>query len=195
MPQIKENRLAFQRNEPILQSMEYVFGYGSLLEKTGACATLNGWQRSWGVAMDNSEDLPHYKHYLDASGGRPKICVAFLDVQPHAAAEVNGVVIAVSREALAVLDARERNYRRVDVTSALSLDLEGKAWVYTGLEESVERCRRALEQKRLFVQKQYLLAVRAGFRALGEDSYATFQETTVLLPCPAAKLKIVRHTA
>ena len=52
--------------------MSWLFGYGSLLPagESRPC-DLTGWQRSWGVAMDNSVDLPGYKHFVTPDGERP----------------------------------------------------------------------------------------------------------------------------
>ena len=46
---------------------EYVFGHGSLVASRGGhVAELRGHERRWGVAMDNTRDLPGYKYYLAA---------------------------------------------------------------------------------------------------------------------------------
>ncbi len=61
----------------------YVFGYGSLVAEGEGChvAVLRGYRRVWGVAMDNSVDLPGYKCYrLRADLSRPAVFVAFVDV-------------------------------------------------------------------------------------------------------------------
>jgi hypothetical protein len=69
----------------------YVFGYGSLaaaglagLNRTprreGFVADLEGFERGWGVAMDNTRTVPGYKCYVDRTGSRPDVCVAFLDL-------------------------------------------------------------------------------------------------------------------
>ena len=175
--------------------MEYVFGYASLSSEAGVLATLYGWQRFWGVAMDNSKDLPGYKHYLESDGTRPGIYVAFLDIQPQQHAEVNGVILPVSQESLTELDLRERNYERVDVTDNLDVVLEGKVWAYRGLVESRNRCQHALREKMLFVQEEYWVNVCKGFRELSADegSLSVFRQTTLPLPCPLRKLKVVRH--
>ncbi|MGH2917402.1 MAG: hypothetical protein ACRDLS_02220, partial [Solirubrobacteraceae bacterium] len=60
---------------------QFVFGYGSLAaECDGAAARLRDHRRVWGVAMDNSRDLPGYKHYrLRGDASRPAVFVAFVD--------------------------------------------------------------------------------------------------------------------
>ena len=109
--------------------MALVFGYGSLADPgAGRPHRLAGWRRVWGVAMDNRVTIPGYKYYLDPAGARPAVHVAFLDVVPDPGAAVEGRAIEV--EDLAPLDARERNYRRVEV---------GGIWVYVGLEAARAR--------------------------------------------------------
>jgi cation transport regulator ChaC len=130
-----------------------VFGYGSLAEPgAGRPLRLAGWRRVWGVAMDNRVTIPGYKYFLDGAGGRPAVCVAFLDVVPDPAAGVDGVVFEVAD--LDALDGRERNYRRVQVDGL---------WLYTGLEEARER----FAAGPTVVQRAYLESVRAGFAAHG----------------------------
>ena len=52
----------------------WVFGYGSLASLPGAQpAVLEGHERSWGVAMDNTVELPGYKVYEDADGTGPRL--------------------------------------------------------------------------------------------------------------------------
>src|SRR3954453_2607747 len=99
---------------------QFVFGYGSLVEALdarGRAAHLRGYRRVWRVAMDNTKDLPGYKYYVDAdTKERPAVYVAFVDIEPaDGDANVEGVVFPVSDERLAQLDARERNYRRIEV--------------------------------------------------------------------------------
>ena len=133
--------------------MAFVFGYGSLAEPgAGRPLRLAGWRRVWGVAMDNRVTIPGYKYFLDGAGGRPAVCVAFLDVVPDPAAGVDGVVFEVAD--LDALDGRERNYRRLQVDGL---------WLYTGLEEARER----FAAGPTVVQRAYLESVRAGFAAHG----------------------------
>ena len=109
----------------------YVFGYGSLAELPagartrtpgagGFIADLDGYERGWGVAMDNRVDLPGYKRYRGRDGGRPAVHVCFLDIAPRAGAAVNGVCLPVDEAALAALDDRERNYERRDVSELVT---------------------------------------------------------------------------
>ena len=67
--------------------------------------------------MDNRETIPGYKYFLDAAGARPEV---FVDVPEPRAAPGRGAPASrssVSADELEALDARERNYARVEVTS------------------------------------------------------------------------------
>jgi hypothetical protein len=122
--------------------------------------------------MDNSVTLAGYKYYLDTDGSRPDVCVAFLDVEPDASAWVNGVCLPVDAAALEVLDARERNYERVDVTGAVD-GPAGRTWTYAGREESRRRFEQATAAGRCVVARSYLELVEHGFRTLGDwDAFA-----------------------
>ena len=66
--------------------------------------------------MDNTRDLPGYKHYIDPeTGRRPAIYVTYLDLARDDEATTRGVVFPVDPPALEELDRRERNYRRSEV--------------------------------------------------------------------------------
>jgi cation transport regulator ChaC len=89
----------------------FVFAYGSLLAGAdGVPCRLAGHRRRFGVAMDNRRTLPGYKYFLDAAtGARPAVFVAFLDVVEDPAASVQGVAFPVTAAGLAGGDDRERN--------------------------------------------------------------------------------------
>ena len=81
--------------------------------------------------------------YLRRSDGmRPAVYVAFLDLEADPGAEgVNGTLRPVSEAELDLLDRRERNYDRVDVTGDVD-GIEGPVWTYVGSPEGRERLRR-----------------------------------------------------
>ena len=167
--------------------MALIFGYGSLVTAPDLRpATVTGHRRTWGVAMDNTVDLPAYKHYEEpGTGARPALMVAFLDLEPgdH---EVNGAVFET--DDLAALDARERNYERVEIATSA-----GPAWTYTGSPEGRERLARGIAEDRVVVQRAYLMRVLAGFAALSPDGLDGFEATTSPLPGPLADLVLVPH--
>jgi gamma-glutamylcyclotransferase (GGCT)/AIG2-like uncharacterized protein YtfP len=165
-----------------LQGREFVFGYGSLAalgdgvapsrapRADGFVCDLRGYRRQWGVAMDNSRDLPGYKHYTDELGRRPPVFVCFLDIGTDRRASVNGLCIPVDGARLAVLDERERNYERVDVSA--SVDAGGaRVWTYVGRREARLRMRWAVAAHRAVIDAGYLDAVAGGLQALGVGEY------------------------
>src|SRR5215218_6013856 len=95
----------------------FVFGYGSLASDGGTPARLHGYRRAWNVSMDNRVTIPGYKYYLDEAGERPEVFVTFLNLV--AGDGVDGVVLEVPD--IAALDARERNYARVEVTGSIDV--------------------------------------------------------------------------
>jgi gamma-glutamyl AIG2-like cyclotransferase len=117
--------------------------------------------------MDNTRDIPGYKYYVDeATGERPAIHVAFLDLEPDPDTTVNGVVFPVTKQRLAELDARERSYQRREVAP--------DTWAYFGRPAPKERARR----DNVVVQRAYFESVRGGFARLGSDQSARFEAST-----------------
>ena len=156
--------------------LDHVFGYASLVQDggPGLVTCLRGRRRAWGVATDNTRGIPGYKMYLlRADGSRPAVFVAFLDLLPDPAGSVNGVCRRVSEEELEVLDRRERNYDRVDVTASIESP-PGRVWAYLGSAEGRARLREAREAGTAVVSRDYERKVHSGFRALGQAEYESF---------------------
>lgn len=186
---------------------DWVFGYGSLAAAPGTAladgawrAALRGHRRRWGVAMDNAHDLPGYKWYrLRATGERPQAFVAFLDVVPGDGA-VNGLCLPADATALRRLDARERNYERIDVTELVVDDAggateagdatggdrshggagrrPGRVWTYVGSAAGRGRLERGVREGRALVSQEYRDDVEHGFRALGDEALAAYRAST-----------------
>ena len=173
--------------------MEHVFAYGSLVAAGGVVRRLAGVRRVLGVAMDNAADLPGYKYYRDPrDGSRPAVFVAFADLAEarEGAPAVNGVCVPVAAAAWAALDARERNYDRVDVTERLA-DPPGRTWAYVGSPAGRDRFARGLAAGRAVVARGYVEAVQAGFRALGPAEHRHFLRSTDLGGVPVVALERV----
>jgi hypothetical protein len=168
---------------------EWVFAYGSLVvdQRPVRLAWLRDYRRGWGVAMDNSEDVPGYKYYVEDDRGRPAVWVVFLDLVRVPGASVNGILSPVDDDELARLDRRERNYDRVDVTASIDAP-PGRTWAYVG--SAVGRRRRADGERAgaAVIQRAYLDKVRAGFAALGPDELARFEASTDAPACPVVEL-------
>jgi hypothetical protein len=110
--------------------------------------------------MDNSQTIPGYKYYVDASTGeRPAVFVAFVDIRPAESDAANGTLFPVTVEELAALDHRERNYERVEVTESIDPRPDGRVWTYLGREAGRERCERGLAEGTLVVSSEYMRLV------------------------------------
>ncbi|MGH2918606.1 MAG: gamma-glutamylcyclotransferase family protein [Solirubrobacteraceae bacterium] len=169
----------------------FVFGYGSLVESSvgQVPCRLEGHRRRWGVAMDNTIDLPGYKYFVDPrTGKRPELFVAFLDIEPAPAGSVNGTAFAVSDATLAQLDARERSYARLDVTAMLREDLGGRVYAFTGRPDARERCAKARREGSVVVSSEYYAGVRDGFARLGDAALEDFTSSTDEPGCPVIAL-------
>jgi gamma-glutamylcyclotransferase (GGCT)/AIG2-like uncharacterized protein YtfP len=170
----------------------FVFGYGSLVAAAGARpAVLRDHRRTWGVAMDNRVAVPGYKVYELPGGARPAAAIAFLDVEPAAGIAVNGCVLPVDAEALATLDARERQYRRVDVSASIDPPPPGDApvWTYAGRPEG--RARVAAGRAgtaEILIPRAYVDLVEAAFAVLSADDLRRYRASTEPPPFPVAEL-------
>jgi gamma-glutamylcyclotransferase (GGCT)/AIG2-like uncharacterized protein YtfP len=166
--------------------MQFVFAYGSLAAdlRAGHPAELRGRRRGWGVAMDNRVDVPGYKHYrLRSDGSRPAVFVAFLDLFDDAGAATHGLCVAVDEAQLPVLDHRERNYERIDVTDDVT-PAHGTVWAYVGSATGRGRLAGARAAGAAVVSRDYLERTRAAFAALGPAALADFQATAAVGELP-----------
>jgi gamma-glutamylcyclotransferase (GGCT)/AIG2-like uncharacterized protein YtfP len=180
--------------------LEFVFGYGSLAARLGPVATreirphgfvaeLSGARRTWGVAMDNRRDLPGYKYYTDATGRRPEVFVAYLDLL-GSDATVNGLCLPVDGTILPELDRRERNYARVDVSDRV--DAGGaRVWAYVGTAEARERLAEGRRTGTAVIDAGYVRAVEGAFGALGSDEHRACRPS--LEPAGLPVVELVRH--
>jgi hypothetical protein len=174
---------------------DYVFGYASLVALEHAEAVpgrLLGYRRFWGAAMNNWEGGEGVKHWLDReTGERPRIRVAYLDIEPGEGRTVNGVAIPVDAERLAALDAREINYSRIDVTDEFEGPAPGRVFTYVGLDAAHERRRQGADDGNVFVSRDYAAGVRHAFECLAPGAFAEFNRTTAPLPFPERDLRVV----
>jgi hypothetical protein len=148
--------------------------------------------------MNNWEGGEEVKHWLDReTGERPRIRVAYLDVEPSEGGMVNGVAIPVDAERLAALDAREINYERIDVSDAFepidppSPPRSLRVFTYVGLAAARERCRQGAAEGNAFVSRDYAAGVRLAFERLGDDALAEFDRATDPLPFPERDLQVI----
>lgn len=154
---------------------------------------LHGSRRVWGVAMNNWEAAPSLKHFVDPETRRaPRIRVAFLDVEEEADGAVNGLAVPVDATRLALMDEREVNYLRVDVSSRFEPRLSCPVFAYRGSPEARARRRAHRTDAELCVSRDYLAMVRRAFASLGPGSLAEFERTTAPLSFPLRRLELVQ---
>ena len=142
--------------------------------------------------MDNTRDLPAYKHYLEPeTGGRPAVYVAYLDLAPQPADSVNGLVFPVDAGGLEELDRRERNYERREVGDQINPPPGGRVWAYFGSAAARERFERGRSAGTAVVDRAYLDGVRDGFARLGRLELERFDASTDPPPVPIRVLERV----
>ena len=184
----------------------YVFGYGSLVDVDALAGflgrpvpadewtrcRLRGYRRAWNVAMDNSLDVPGYKHYVDAETGlRPAGFVTFLNIRPAARQAVNGIVFRVRKHEIPQIDARERNYDRIDVSGKLDPEVPGRVWTYRGKADAQRRYVWAARLRSAVISQDYFDAVQAAFLRLGDDFLADYRATSDPPRVPLCRLRRV----
>lgn len=180
-------------------SDEYVFAYGSLLRDLGGSldqrlkpSRLRDHRRAWNVAMDNTLTLAGYKLYLSAAdSSRPAVFVTFLNIVAAAGRHVSGVLFAVDVGELAMLDQRERNYDRRDVTDLIDGHRAGRVWTYVGKPEAERRFALGAREGRAVIDRAYLESIRTGFRLIAADALEEFDATTEPHGCPVLDLRRV----
>jgi hypothetical protein len=176
----------------------YVFGYGSLAgdEPVGAesppIVHAAGLRRTWNVAMDNAMTLEGYKYYVDSGDAeRPNVFVTFLNVVEDGSRSVNGILLCVDQAALGLLDDRERNYERREISDRIVESVDARVWVYLGSPEARQRYQEGVKRGTSVVDQHYYRQVRRQFRGLGSTAYAEYLASTDEPQCPLRDLQRV----
>jgi dephospho-CoA kinase len=129
--------------------------------------------------MDNAVEVPGYKVYALPDGTRPPLAVAFLDLEEADGVEVDGALLEVDAAGLVALDARERQYERLDVTDLVDPAPDGAVWAYVGRPPGRARVTAGRAGSApIAIQRSYLELVEAAFAALGDDVLARYRATT-----------------
>lgn len=184
---------------------EWIFGYGSLVtdlvagdassNRKWSWAKLLNFRRNWGAAMENAAADADAKFYVDDSGVRPDLAIAFLDVYPSNLGNTNGVIFEVDEARLIELDRREIRYSRTEVTEQIvaEQDLHGRVWTYRGNTKSVEVAKRGKELGRACASREYVEYCAHGFNLAGKEALHDFNESTDPLDLPVFDLTMVRY--
>lgn len=172
----------------------WVFGYGSLVSPSSLGGTLGraplrgvdflaaecaGWERRWnyGYPLDPTR-------YRGSEIDRIDTVVA-LGVVPVVGASMNGVIARVSADELSRLDARERNYDKVDVTDAVTIldvvtsppDID-RVVTYVPSEVPLSRYREARDRGRAGIEIRYWTLVEGAFDALAPGHGDRYRAST-----------------
>jgi hypothetical protein len=142
--------------------------------------------------MDNTVDLPRYKYYVDKrTGERPNIFVTFLNIIRSPGDKIGGVLFPVSQSDLALLDERERNYRRIDVSHKIDIEVPGAVWTYIGLAGSEKNFWQGLRKNAVVISREYYQRVYNGYNSWGKEALVDYLNTTDNPDIPLGDLKLV----
>ncbi|GAA3219396.1 gamma-glutamylcyclotransferase family protein [Actinocorallia longicatena] len=162
----------------------WVFAYGSLmavdvmeglLGRTPRPGTdfapgwLRGWRRTWEVCTDNTDPARKVTYLSpEAEHVRPRVQVLFLDASPSPGSRLDGMLLRVDPATLRRMDARERNYDRIDISEDVEdVGPEDKVWTYVGRKEQAARARAGIVAGSARIERGYFDRVR---RACAERS-------------------------
>lgn len=169
-----------------------MFGYGSLVSPESFGFTL-GRELQLGVDVLTAEIRDYGRRWNygvmsrvgrsdDLDGSVNEWTIVALGVTPAAGESVNGVVAWVADDELAALDARERNYDRVDVADLTTVDgqrsLGGPIVTYVPQVAAVQWYEAARDRGDAAVERRYWDLVGGAFAALGDGQRARYLETT-----------------
>lgn len=189
------------------QTANFVFGYGSLVDKKRLSRFLNldkpnseaivfcklkGYRRVWNIAMNNTIDIPNYKYYVNkVTDERPEVYVAFLNIINNPYDTIGGVLFPVSQSDLELLDKRERNYHRIDVSEKIQKEINGTVWTYIGLPKSEKNFLHGLRKNSVVISREYYRIVYDGYNSWGQEALADYLNTTDKPDIPLSELKLV----
>ena len=154
-------------------------------------AGLAGYRRGWTVATDNAVEEREVAYFDPRTGARPPVQVLFLNAEPAIGARIDGIVLRIRPEDLPVLDRREGNYRRVDVTRWVDLAAAepgrrpDRIWLYTGTREATLAAAAGTTAGTAVIWRRYLERVRA---ALGRYDGMLGRFDAERLPIPAGRV-------
>ncbi|MAT03595.1 MAG: hypothetical protein CL424_00905 [Acidimicrobiaceae bacterium] len=168
----------------------WVFGYGSLVspESFGHtlgrplhrgvdfhAAVLNGYGRRWNygvMSITGESDEP--------DGSTRQWTIVALGLEQSADETTNGVIGWITDDELPALDARERNYDRVDVTDLTDVTgpIEGRVVTYVPQSEPIQHYRSARDRGEAAVERRYWDLVDGAFAELAPGEQERYRRTT-----------------
>lgn len=177
--------------------MNYIFGYGSLVDKEDLInylgykprflkyCKLNNFCRVWNVAMNNQIDLPSYKYYRNnLTKKRDFKFVTFLNIEEKLNSSIEGILFSVDSVNLKKLDERERNYKRININHHIYIDVKGDIWTYVGSEEGEKRYLTGKSQESIAIQLEYYNKVIFAFAQERELNLNSFFHSMIIPEVP-----------
>ena len=178
----------------------WIFGYGSLVSPTSmattigrdvpthdvAVAHLDGYGRRW-----NYGSLHLRGDWTPDGVAITQGLVVSLGLIATETESCNGVIVRVTADELAMLDWRERDYERTDVTDRIRLGDDARAervMTYVPRESAIERYEAARDVGRAGIRQSYWELVAAAFGDLGGDHFERYEAT------PAPDVPVVDMT-
>lgn len=177
--------------EPVAPRTCWVFGYGSLVSPASMARTikrvaepgldffeanLSGYGRRWNYGVEHIVAT----WTLDDGTSVDDGVIVALGIIESTNDSVNGVIASLTDDDLAYLDRRERNYDRVDVTSAITTTAETSdpIYVYVPRVSAIERYESARDAGIAGVRRTYWDVVDAAFAEFGPESQERYRATT-----------------
>jgi cation transport regulator ChaC len=167
----------------------WVFGYGSLVSPTSMATTigrpvpdgdiviahLDGYGRRWNYgSLHLRGDWRHDRTSVTQG------LVVSLGLVTADDESCNGVIVRVTTDELAMLDWRERDYERTDVTDMVRREdgvRPDRVVTYVPRPSAIERYEAARDRRRAGIRKSYWTMVHGAFGDLGGDHLERYEAT------------------
>ena len=167
----------------------WIFGYGSLVSPASmattigrsvarsdvAVAHLDGYGRRWNYGSLHLRGDWHHDG-VDVTQG----FVVSLGLVASDAESCNGVIVRVTGEELAMLDWRERDYERTDVSDMIRIGgdpISERVWTYVPRPSAIERYEQGRDRGQAGIRRSYWELVERAFGALGDNHLERYAAT------------------
>lgn len=187
----------------------WVFGYGSLVSPVSLASTIGRHVDPSDVVVAHLDDFGrrwnygslHLRGDWDHDGVTVRQgLVVSLGIVAAAGERCNGVAVRVTEDELALLDWRERDYHRTDVTDAVTAEVDrpfsggrpfsgDRVVTYVPRLSAIERYEAARDARRAAIRRSYWELVNAAFADLGGD-HPTLYATTPAPDVPVVDISL-----
>lgn len=170
----------------------WVFGYGSLVAPASVERTIGrpvgrheGFHAAWLSGFGRRWNYGSLRQRADWHGPfgpvEAGIVVSLGLVAVGGGQRCNGAVVRVSSGELALLDERESDYERIDVTDRVEVPagpVGGRIATYVPRPSAIERYESARDARRAAIRAGYVDLVLSAFEALGADHGDQYRRST-----------------